>query len=201
MPIPPRTPAECFAALLAWLGRAVAARSGGDQLSYALIGLIIDRLRGIKQRVARLAARIRDGRYAFRSVAAPQRPAAKPRRPNPLPQTFGWLLKLVPDAVGSRSQLEHLFRDAGMAALMEAAPASLGRPLRSLCHMLGVRPPDILALPAKPRPLRKPPSTVPEAPEPPEPPPPRPEPPAWLRMPPSRTRWTLARTGGPPHRA
>jgi hypothetical protein len=195
MPLPPLTPEKCFATLLAWLGRAVAARSGGDQLSYSLIGLIIDRIRGIKQRFARLAARIRDGRYAVRSVAAPHRPAAKPRRPNKLPQTFGWLLKLVPDAVGSRSQLENLFRDPDMAALMEAAPASLGRPLRSLCHMLGVRPPDILAPPAKPRPPPKTPPAVPE------PPPPRPEPPAWLRMPPSRTRWTLARTGGPPHRA
>jgi hypothetical protein len=195
MPVPPRTPEKCFATLLAWLGRAVAARSGGDQLSYALIGLIIDRIRGIKQRFARLAARIRDGRYAVRSVAAPQRPAAKPRRPNKLPQTFGWLLKLVPDAVGSRSQLEHLFRDPGMADLMEAAPASMRRPLRSLCRMLGVPPPKILALPEKPRKPRK----TPPAPE--APPPPRPEPPAWLRMPPSRTRWTLARIRGQPHRA
>src|ERR1019366_8846738 len=155
MPIPLRTPAEWFAPLLAWLGRAVAARSGGDQLSYSLIGLIIDRLRGINQRFARLAARIRDGRYAFRSVAAPRRGAAKPRPPNQLPGKFGWLLPLVPDAAGYRSQLEYLLRDAGMVALMEAAPMSLGRPLRSLCWMLGLRPPPSLQLPAKPRPPRK----------------------------------------------
>ena len=201
MPIPPRTPAEWFATLLAWLGRAVAARSGGDQLSYSLIGLIIDRLRGIKQRFARLAARIRDGRYAFRSVAAPRRGAAKPRPPNKLPGKFGWLLPLVPDAAGYRSQLEYLLRDAGMVALMEAAPASLGRPLRSLCWMLGLRPPEILAPPAKPRPPRKTPPAAAEAPAAPKTPPPRPQPPAWLRMPPSRTRWTLARIRGQPHRA
>jgi hypothetical protein len=194
---PPPAPAERFATLLRWLGQAVAARSGGDRLSYALIGLIIDRIRGINQCFARLAARIRDGKYFSRRFA-PRRPPVgdRHREPNKLPQTFGWLLKLVPEAVGSRSQLECLLRDPEFAALLAAAPASLGRPLRSLCRMLRVSPPEILAPPARPRPPRK----TPPAPKTP-PPPPRPQPPAWLRMPPSRTRWTLARSCGPPHRA
>ena len=158
MPIPPPAPAERLATLLAWLSRAVTAMSGGDRLPYLLIAQIIDRLRFIKQRVARLAARIRDGRYAVRTVTAPcRRSAGPPRRPDPLPKKFGWLLKLVPDAVGYRSQLENLFADAEMAALLAAAPASLGRPLRSLCHMLGIRPPPILAPPPAVRPRIRPP--------------------------------------------
>ena len=38
-----------------------------------------------------------------------------------------------------------------MAALLEAAPASLRRPVRSLCRMLGLEPPPILALPPRPK--------------------------------------------------
>jgi hypothetical protein len=144
MPIAPRTPAECFATLIAWLSRSVGAMSGGDRLSYLLIGQIVDRLRGIKQRFVRLAARIDGGRYAPRTIA-PHRRAATPRRADPLPKTFGWLLPLVPDAIAFRAQLEDLFRDPAMAALMQAAPASLARPLRSLCRTLGAPTPPILA--------------------------------------------------------
>jgi hypothetical protein len=193
MPIPPHTPAECFATLIAWLGRAVAARGGGDRLSLRLIALVIDRLRFINERVARVVARIRAGRYAVRTVS-PHRRAAGLRRANPLPQEFGWLLQLVPEAVGSRSQLEHLLLDPGMAELMAAAPVSLGRPLRSLCRMLGLRPPQVLAVPARPRPPRL---VPPVAPAPPPPGPPSPQPPAWM---PKRTRWTLSRMRGPPNR-
>ena len=169
----PRTPAESFATLLAWLGRAVVARGGGGQLGQPLIALIIDRLRGINQCFARLAARIRDGRYARRTVA-PHRRAAAPRRPYPLPQTFGWLLPLLPEAPAYRSQLEHLLRDAEMAALLQAAPEALGRPLRSLCRMLGLRPPPIVAPIAAPLRAGKTPHTArtaePEAPPPAHPP-------------------------------
>ena len=38
-----------------------------------------------------------------------------------------------------------------MKALLEAAPASLRRPVRSLCRMLGLEPPPILALPPRPK--------------------------------------------------
>ena len=148
MSIAPRTPAECFATLIAWLTRSVGAMSGGDRLSYLLIGQIVERLRGIKQRFVRLAARIGAGRYA-RRVVTPHRRAAGPRRPNPLPRTYGWLVPLVPDAVAFGAQLEDLFRDPAMATLMQTAPASLARPLRSLCRMLGVTPPPILATPAR----------------------------------------------------
>jgi hypothetical protein len=198
MPIP--TPAERFATILLWLSRAVAARSAAG-LPGPLIVLIVGRIRHIQQRVARLAARIRDGRYAPRRRSAPPRSATirRPRRPNPLPQDFGWLLKLVPESVGYRSQLEHLLRDAEMVALLAAAPAAMARPLRSLCWMLRVSPPPILA-PVPALPQLAPPQAAPAAAPPASPP--RPHPPqsaspascrtAFAPMPPP------ARACGPP---
>ncbi len=166
IPAPPAL-AERFAAILHWLSLAVAARSGAG-LPFPLIGLIVDRLRRIRQRFAQVAARVGEGNYRPRRHAAAPRPGQRPPPPNQPPQKFGWLLKLVPDAVAYRAQFEQLLADAEMAALLAAAPASLRRPLRSLCHMLGVPPPPVLAPPARPRKPRK---TRP-APEP--PPPPRP---------------------------
>ena len=84
---------------------------------------------------------------------------------------------------------------------MQAAPTALARPIRSLCWMLRVEPPAILAPPKKPRP----PPAPKAAPKTPAPPPPKP--PAWM---PKRTRWTLAQnprlpknrlTGPPPPHA
>ena len=177
----PRSPAERFARILAGLTGAVVTRIHFG-LSQLLIGLIIDRIRGLKQRFARIAARVGAGTYAPRRFASRPQAEPKPRPPSQLPQKFGWLLKLVPPAVGARSQLQSLLRDPEMAALIAAAPTSLGRPLRSLCWMLGLRPPEIQALPATPRKPRQKPPPAPEAPAPePPPPPPFPEPPEWLR--------------------
>src|SRR5271167_3276302 len=181
MPAPPIPSAtERFATLLRWLTQSVAAMSGGDRLAFPLIGLIVDRIRGVKQRFADLAAQIGAGSYVPRRTAPRGKPSArKPPQPSRLPRKFGWLLPLVPDATGFRSQLEYLLRDPEMAALLAAAPASLGRPLRSLCWMLRLPPPDILAPPKRPRPPRKP-----VAPPPPAMPvalPPRPQPPEWMR--------------------
>jgi hypothetical protein len=159
---------------------------GGDRLPLPLIGLIVDRLRRIKQRFATLAARVAAGRYLPRHPATPprRRPGQPPPPPDRLPRKFGWLLKLVPDAVGYRGQLENLLRDPDMAALLAAAPGPMGRPLRSLCRMLGFEPPPILAPPPSARPRTRPPH--PERP-PAEKPPKKPEKPRYvfgLRYPP-----------------
>jgi hypothetical protein len=171
-PTPTLTAAERFASILLWLSHVVAARSGGDRLSFPLIALIVTRIREIKQCVARIVARIDAGSYAPRRFSAPRRPPGvrRPRPPGPLPQTFGWLLQLVPEAVGCRGQLENLFRDPEMAALLAAAPASLRRPLRSACWMLGLRPPPIPAPPRPPAPAPAPAAAR-------KTPPPRPAPP------------------------
>jgi hypothetical protein len=191
----PRTPADSVAAIIAWLSQAVAGRGLLGHLAPSVVVLIISRLREINQRIARIAARDRQGTYARRIVVAPHRnPQARPRRPNPLPKTVGWLLPLVPDAIGARSQLEYLFRDPAMAELMAAAPASLRRPLRSLCRMLGAAPPPILAPPILTPPVRpRPPKPV----RPPRPtPPPPPEKPAWMRIGPDRKPWSITRSCG-----
>jgi len=205
MSIAPRTPAECFATLIAWLTRSVGAMSGGDRLSYLLIGQIVERLRGIKQRFVRLAARIGAGRYA-RRVVTPHRRAAGPRRPNPLPRTYGWLVPLVPDAVAFRAQLEDLFRDPAMVELMQAAPASLARTLRSRCRMLGAPTPPILAAPIRPAPQSAPSQSAPSQSAPPQSaarpaPQSRPRPAASPSAPRALTAFVPAPTHGPPHPA
>jgi hypothetical protein len=203
VPVASLTPAERFAITLRCLTLAVVTR-GAFGLSPRLIGLIVDRIRGIKQCFARIAARVAAGTYQPRRFA-PRRPPAirQPRPPNRLPRSFGWLQPLVPEAVQFRAQLEHLLRDPEMAALLAAAPASLARPLRSLCRMLRVDPPAILAPILAPPPAAEksrpaPPPAAENTRPPPAPAaarsPPRPQPPAWMAR---RTRWTLTRIRGP----
>ena len=200
---PPRTPVECFATLILWLGRAVDGPSMWGNFSRPLALLIVNRIREINQAFARLAARIKAGTYVPRRPAdTPRRHAErKPRGPNKLPQGFAWLVKLLPETAVYGSQLQFLFADPAMAALMAAAPNSLGRPVRSLCHMLGIAPPAILAPPARPRPPRAIPTAAPEAPAPRPAPPPQLQLPAWMRPPPARKRNKLARIYGLPHPA
>ena len=204
---PPPTPAERFADILWYLAQAVVTRSAFG-LSQPLIVLIITRIRDAKQAFARLAARIAAGTYApRRRSSTPPRPPAvrKPRPPpNPLARKFGWLLPLVPPAVVFGGQLDSLLRDPEMAALLAAAPVSLARPIRSLCWMLRVEPPKILARPARPAKPRKPrPPRPRREPLPPYRPPTPPEAPAWMQgEPPVKTRWfSRTRTRSPPGKA
>jgi hypothetical protein len=151
---PPRTPVECFATIILWLGRAVDGPSMWGHFSRPLALLILDRIRTINQAFARLAARIGAGTYIpSRPADRPrQRAGPHPRKKNPLPQGFAWLVKLVPETAVYGSQLQFLFAAPEMAALLAAAPGPMGRPIRSLCNMLGVRPPPILAPPPATRP-------------------------------------------------
>jgi hypothetical protein len=146
------------------LTMAVAAMSGGDRMSYLLIALIGTRIRIAKQHFARIAARIAAGTYVPRRSPTPRTPSEadlpkerRPRPPSQLPRKFGWLLPMVPEAVQYRAQLVCLLRNPEMAALIAAAPAAFARPLRSLCWMLRIDPPEILPRrPAKPRKPRQP---------------------------------------------
>jgi hypothetical protein len=165
MSTPPPFPsaAERFAMMFRWLIPAISAMSGGGRLSHFLIGLLSQRLILIRQRVAEIFERIEAGTYQPRQPAAKSGEATAPaRRPpppkTPLPNSFGWLLPIVPYcAAGSANQYLHqLFEDAEMRALLAAAPTALRRPLRSLCWMLGVKPPPILANPREPHPPKPP---------------------------------------------
>ncbi len=167
MPVAP-TPAENFATIIRWLSQAVIAMMGGERLPLPLIALIVDRLRRVKQRFSHVAARVHAGLYVpCRSTTPPRkRPGQPPPPASKLPQTFGWLLTLVPEAVQYRGQLEILLRDPEMAALLAAAPGPMARPLRSLCRMLGLPPPPILAPPPRAEPKTRPPKPErPPAPE------------------------------------
>jgi hypothetical protein len=156
MPTPPLAPAERLATLLLWLSKAVDSRGLVGLLARPLVVLILDRLRAINQRFARLAARIAAGTFAPRR-SSPRTPAKpSPRAKSPLPSGYAWLIKLVPEAAAYGAQLQALLAEPEMAALLEAAPAPLRRPIRSLCRMLAVQPPPILANPPCTRPKKPP---------------------------------------------
>jgi hypothetical protein len=172
------TPAERFRIVLLWLTRAVDGHSLVGRLARPLAVLIIGRLIDIQQRFTRIAERVGAGTYSPRR-SGPRRPPMekKPRRPNPLPSRPAWLLSLVPEVPALASQLNLLLADPEMTALLAAAPGAMRRPLRSLCRMLGVDPPPVLALPPRPR---RPPK-APAPPRPSRPPTERPAPSARVR--------------------
>ena len=146
MSAPPFTPADRFSALIRYITQSVSIRTGWDRnLSLTMIGLITERLRNIKWAFLRIAARVQAGRYVRRAVA-PRKRGGGGWRPGPLPRNRGWLEPLIPQTIEWRGHLAHLLQDAEMLALIEAAPEALGRPLRSLHWMLGLRPPPILKI-------------------------------------------------------
>ena len=186
----PQPPADRLAAILSRLCLMVDAMNGGSRLPYALITLIIARLIGIRDCVRRVAARVAAGTYSPRKSPAtpPKRQAGKrPRAERLLPRHHAWLLKMVPDAVGPRAWLKTLLRDPEFLALMQAAPQTLGRPLRSLCRALGIRSvPAPVALPEKPR---KPRARWKWVKVPYERPPSPPDLPEWIRTMPQSANW------------
>jgi hypothetical protein len=153
--------------------------------------LIMTRIMTLNRRFAGLAGKILAGTFVpRRPPAAPRRsPAPHPRKPDKLPRKLGWLPGFLPDTRAYAAQLSYLLDDPATVELIRSGPPSLARPLRSLCRMLGVTPPPLLAIP-RPKPAAPRPK-----PAKPPPPPPPPEPPAWM---PRRTRWTLARIRGSP---
>ena len=121
-----------------------------------MLRLLWSRLQRTIRRFARLAELVAQNR-----LPPPRPPRKRPETPEQtskperakklrLPQGFAWLLPLVPMVGNYGSQLEHLLQDPEMLALIEAAPQAK-RLLRPILHMLGRRPPPLLALPARPR--------------------------------------------------
>ena len=180
---PPRTPVEHFRTIINGLLRAVETQRLCGLLAVPLRVLIGNRITDIRTRFYRLAEQIEAGTYKPRrpSTIPRKKPAnPKPWRPSPLPTKFGWLYTLVPtemyrlSAVGPRNHLEQVLRDdPEMAALIQAAPEAMRRSLRSLCWMLALKAPPILARPRRPRrPTTPPPARKPRRPHrPPNPPP------------------------------
>ncbi len=139
-------PAERFAYIIENLCQVIGRRSdwrlGLACLPGQLLFQIWKRLRGIAFRFrARIAhnaanpvpipARLRKPR--------PARPgAARPRKPDPLPRHYAWLLRLIQETAHGRSQFCDFLADPEMATLLDQDP-QLRRILRPLCHILGVR--------------------------------------------------------------
>ena len=202
-PTSPHAPAAHFARLIAMLCEAVGARIESPArpgLAGPLIILIWTRLRRLAGRVTRLAARVEAG-----TLTPPRNRTAAARTPLPrtpprmkLPRGFAWLVRLVPASSCGAGQVQALLADPEMEALIAAAP-QIGRSLRPLCHMLGVRPPPILRRPppASPTPPRPAEAGRPAPAEPSRAEPSRAEPPRPHRPPP--TAQAIARHAcGPP---
>ena len=203
------TPAQAFTAAIGQIIRALETWRIAGLLAVPLKILVTARIMTIRDHLRRLADHIAAGTYKpRRSPTAPRRKPLdpKPRRPDPLPQKPGWLRTLVPHEMyrlavtDAGHQLERLLRDdPQMIALIQAAPPSLRRPLRSLCRMLAIPPPPVLALPPRPRRPRQAGQARPE----PKPPPHRTDPPPgvphWLlSAPPGKKPWFPADLYDPP---
>ena len=194
MSSPTPTPVEKFACIMRGLTLAVAARSMWGPLSSALLILIQGRFYRIRHQIYRLIERIQAGTYVPRRAARRRAAAAgRARQPGPLTYSFGWLEPLLPETIQFRAALHTLLQDPEMVALIQAAPAAMGRPLRSLCWMLRLQPPPILA---RPRPAAPPPAPPPD-------PPPEPAPDTATQAlpaqpPPARAKTPRAKT--PPTR-
>ena len=112
------SPLQRFSAIVRVLIHAVATMSGGNRLSFQMIGFIVARCNSITHRVARIAARVQAGTYSPPRSTPHRKPAErKARQPSKLPHQRGWLLKMLPDAASAncyRIHLEHLLRDPEM---------------------------------------------------------------------------------------
>ena len=117
----------------------------------ALVLLIWNRLGRIGEKFAALAERIRAGTLPApapvrtRTVSVSASASPRPERPKPeteMPAGFAWLIRLGGyHAAGFGSQFQHLLSHPEMVALIAAAPRQMGRVLRPLCWMLGIKPP------------------------------------------------------------
>jgi hypothetical protein len=132
------------------------------------------RLVGLHREVERLVTAVREHRLRAPRAArqrVQRRPppsedeanAAKAEGPPPttpweklaLPRGFGWLLQVVPETRQTGGQVQFWMDDPELPELLAKAP-QLGRPLRSLCYMMGIRPPPALRPPPRPRRPRPP---------------------------------------------
>src|SRR5574337_1992820 len=135
-----------FAFIVKGLRDVVADRGGRRLITGALVLLIWTRLGRIAEKFAALAERVRAGNLPAsapgRTRSMPASVSARPSRPKPEHDTrFAWLIRLgVYHAAGFGSQFQHLLSDPEMVALISAAPSQMGRLLRPLCWMLGIKP-------------------------------------------------------------
>ena len=170
---PPSDPAEILAAIVEGLCGAIAARCAKERPASPIARLAWTRLRRLAVWFAALMAEFRAGRLAAASAALRRGPAVPalprvPASPPPrLPRGFGWLIRLVPEAICFAGQVEHWLSAPELAPLLAASPQARRR-LRPLCRMPGIRPGPALSTPRRepPAPLAAAPNSGPAAPAP-----------------------------------
>ena len=128
--------------------RCAAAQGAGNVARVVIFFLVWDRLRRIAARFTTLAARARAGTLRPRLPSLPADPDRADAgwdkdlryKPERLPNRFGWLLELVPEADHYRGLLQDLLQDPEFAELLTAAP-QMERLLSPLFRMLGIQDP------------------------------------------------------------
>jgi hypothetical protein len=114
--------------------------------------LLWNRLQRLADRFAALHARWQANTLPARRTRPAGRAPARARRQPALrlSRAFGWVNRHIPESAPPTGMLADLLRDPETRALVAAAPQA-GRLLRPLCQALGVRQPDWLRLPPRPR--------------------------------------------------
>ncbi len=188
-------PAERLAYIIESLCQVIGRRSdwrlGLACLPGPLLFQIWKRLRGIafrfRERIARNAANPIPAPPRLRKPRPARPGAARPRKPDPLPRHYAWLLRLIQETAHGRAQFCDFLADPEMATLLAQDP-QLRSILRPLCHILGIRRDQVPSLypPIPPKqPTPQPPEAQPPAPSiPDEAPPPAAPPAAQAESPP-----------------
>jgi hypothetical protein len=125
-----------------------------------IVAIVLKRLKRIRNRMDNISTLVAEGKYRPPvKRATPPKPAApgtrKPPVLDPRTRKYGWLGDFHPDMAPLRGTVLQLLQDPQLVELIKAAPHGMIPPLRSLCWMLGYRPPlpilDLLKKPRKPR--------------------------------------------------
>jgi hypothetical protein len=139
--------AQTFSLVIAGLCRATASHIAIDRFAGPLLVRIFTRLHRLAARLTSLVARIEAGSLP---PPPPTRPTAgRPTRRKPrLPESSGWLVRVVPRTAAYAAQVQALLDDPQTTALLQAAPHA-GRILRPLCRMLAIPLPENLRRPRR----------------------------------------------------
>ena len=163
---PNPSPAERIATVFGWIVSSVRrgiasnlARLEGP-VQMALYKLVGQRLTRTRDRFTRLAERLEAGWIYQPKPRTPRKnpdPAPTdrpPRQTNKLTTGHQWLFRLAPgiDTAAAANDLRSLMAEPEISALIAAAPVPAWRILRSVCWMLGVEKPPVLAPPKPPNP-------------------------------------------------
>jgi hypothetical protein len=178
-PVAAATPTEYFARIIDELFRLLGWFGPKHGVAGPVLLLILRRAQRLCRRFASLVARIEAGtlrplrvrpaRSSYAEVASPSYAEVASegnddrvvKEPDPVLALLptwrdGWVSHLVPECGSAGGMVEQLVYNVPRVAELYAAEPRLGRYLRPLCRMFGVKPPPWLGLPERPRAPRPP---------------------------------------------